>query len=274
MTRDGSVDRHQGSANYVFTDGHAGPAVLEAGTADQFPDHVVRLPLPVPPTVRAGSVSGSAFRLLPLLTHPEGLALCGLNPPPVARESHPVYEWAMDLKMNFTRRQFLQQSRRCVAAAGCATSSRPRRPSRSVWREWSFTGAVWKTMTHLISRRPPVRTPTASGDRLGQPVHDAAGDRSGLPAGVQGRADSEGSIVLIILRRRGATWGSRSGQAAPGRPEPPQVGGCGEVLHGHAIRVNAATGRVGTYSNSRTAPRKDCRSCRPTAPHARTELHR
>ena len=38
-------DRHQGAANYVFTDGHAERLPWAKARADQFPDHIVRKPL-------------------------------------------------------------------------------------------------------------------------------------------------------------------------------------------------------------------------------------
>jgi prepilin-type processing-associated H-X9-DG protein len=41
--------RHQEAANYVFTDGHAERLAWSRARADQFPDHIVRRPLPVPP---------------------------------------------------------------------------------------------------------------------------------------------------------------------------------------------------------------------------------
>lgn len=41
--------RHQDAANYVFTDGHAERLTWSRARADQFPDHLVRRPLPEPP---------------------------------------------------------------------------------------------------------------------------------------------------------------------------------------------------------------------------------
>ncbi|MFO1461455.1 MAG: type II secretion system protein [Verrucomicrobiota bacterium] len=42
-------DRHEAAANYVFTDGHAERLNWLKAREDQFPDHVVRNPLPNPP---------------------------------------------------------------------------------------------------------------------------------------------------------------------------------------------------------------------------------
>ena len=38
-------DRHQGAANYVFTDGHAERLPWSKARADQFPAHIVRKPI-------------------------------------------------------------------------------------------------------------------------------------------------------------------------------------------------------------------------------------
>ncbi|MFO1458364.1 MAG: sugar phosphate isomerase/epimerase family protein [Verrucomicrobiota bacterium] len=154
--------------------------------------------------------------------------------------------------MNFTRRQFLQQSAAAaaLAAAGCATSKPAPPPFKISLAEWSLHKALFgKQMTHLDFPKAARQDYGIEAIELvNQFMMQQATDQAYLRE-FKGRADSEGVRIVLIMC---------DGEGNLGDPDPAKRrqavlnhhkwADAAKFFGGHAIRVNAATGGVGTYS--------------------------
>lgn len=154
--------------------------------------------------------------------------------------------------MNLTRRQFLQQSAAvaALAAAGCATSAPKQPPFKISLAEWSLHKALFaKQMTHLDFPKAARKDYGIEAIELvNQFMMQQATDQAYLRE-FKGRADSEGVRIVLIMC---------DGEGNLGDPDPAKRrqavlnhhkwADAAKFFGGHAIRVNAATGGVGTYA--------------------------
>jgi sugar phosphate isomerase/epimerase len=154
--------------------------------------------------------------------------------------------------MNLNRRQFLQQSAgaAALAAAGCATSKPAPTPFKISLAEWSLHKALFaKQMTHLDFPKAARQDYGIEAIELvNQFMMQQATDQAYLRE-FKGRADSEGVRIVLIMC---------DGEGNLGDPDPAKRrqavlnhhkwADAAKFFGGHAIRVNAATGGVGTYS--------------------------
>ncbi|MEN9674174.1 MAG: hypothetical protein RIS76_70 [Verrucomicrobiota bacterium] len=150
------------------------------------------------------------------------------------------------------RRQFLQQSTAAAAAvaAGCATSGSSRQPFKISLAEWSLHKALFaKQMTNLDFPRMARQDFGIDGIELvNQFMMQQAKDQAYLRE-FKSRADGEGVRVVLIMC---------DGEGNLGDPDPAkrrqavinhhQWADATKYLGGHSIRVNAATGNVGSFS--------------------------
>ncbi|MBX3734323.1 MAG: sugar phosphate isomerase/epimerase [Verrucomicrobiae bacterium] len=149
--------------------------------------------------------------------------------------------------MNANRRQFLLQSAAALAA-GCAT--RPKPPAYEIsLAEWSLHKALFgKQMTHLDFPKV-AREDYGIGaiELVNQFMMQQATDAAYLRE-FRSRADGEGVRVLLIMC---------DGEGNLGDPDPARRrqavvnhhkwADAARYLGGHSIRVNAATGDIGSY---------------------------
>lgn len=154
--------------------------------------------------------------------------------------------------MKLDRRQFLQQSAAvaALAAAGCATSAPKQPPFKISLAEWSLHKALFaKQMTHLDFPKAARQDYGIEAIELvNQFMMQQATDQSYLRE-FKGRADSEGVRIVLIMC---------DGEGNLGDPDPAKRrqavlnhhkwADAAKFFGGHAIRVNAATGGVGTYA--------------------------
>lgn len=152
--------------------------------------------------------------------------------------------------MNVTRRQFLQHSVTAAAAlaAGCATTAR--KPVYEIsLAEWSLHKELFgKKMTHLEFPRV-ARQEFGIGaiELVNQFMMQQATDAAFLRE-FKSRADGEGVKILLIMC---------DGEGSLGDPDPAKRrqavlnhhkwADAARFFGGHSIRVNAATGNVGSY---------------------------